>query len=214
LAPLFAAQDLPLGSAGRGLVFQLVGELGCVPRAEVCDQVKALEAPDRIALSRLGLRFGTESIYYEPMQRTDAVRFRALLWAVQNGRPGPARLSKRFLAKVIEIDPALPASFYSAIGLRVLKGLALRPDRLERLASAARRRSRSGPFAAGDELAALLNVEQPALRRLLAALGYRAVFRAGEELFIGGRRHAGKGRSRRSTAEGHPFAKLQELNLT
>ena len=217
LAPLFAAQALPLGSVGRGLVFQLVGELGCVPRAEVCDQLKALEAPDRIALSRLGLRFGTESIYFEPMQRIDAVRFRALLWAVQNGRLGTARLSKRFLAKVIEIDPALPASFYAAIGLRVLNGLALRPDGLERLASATRRLSRSGPFAAGDELAVLLNVKQPALRRLLTALGYRAVFRGGEELFIEGRRgrrHAAKGRSQRSTAEGHPFAKLLELNLT
>ncbi len=217
LAPLFAAQALPLGSSGRGLVFQLVGELGCVPRAEVCDQLKALEDPDRIALSRLGLRFGTESIYFEPMQRTEAVRFRALLWAVLNGRPGPARLSKRFLAKVIEIDPALPASFYAAIGLRVLEGLALRPDRLERFASAARRLARSGPFAAGDELAALLNVEQPALRRLLAALGYRAVFRAGEELFIGGRRgrrQAVKSRSRWSAGEGNPFAKLRELNLT
>jgi ATP-dependent RNA helicase SUPV3L1/SUV3 len=217
LTPLFAAQALPLGSVGRGLVFQLVSELGCLPRAEVCDQLKALEAPDRIALSRLGLRFGTESIYFEPMQRTDAVRFRALLWTVLYGRPGPTRLSKRFLAKVIEIDSALPASFYGAIGLRVLKGLALRPDRLERLASAARRLSRSGPFAAGDELAALLNVEQPVLRRLLTALGYRAVFRAGEELFIEGRRgrrHAVRSRSRRATAEGHPFAKLLELNLT
>jgi ATP-dependent RNA helicase SUPV3L1/SUV3 len=217
LAPLFAAQALPLGSVGRGLVFQLVGELGCVPRAEVCSQLKALEDRDRIALSRLGLRFGTESIYFEPMQRTDAVRFRALLWAVQNGRPGLGRLSKRFLAKVIEIDPALPASFYAAIGLRVLKGLALRPDRLERLASAARRLSRSGPFAAGAELAALLGVEQPALRRLLAALGYRAVFRAGEELYIGGRRgrrHVVNSRSRQPTADGHPFAKLRELNLT
>ena len=179
LAPLFAAQALPLGSVGRGLVFQLVGEIGCLPRAEVCDQLKALEAPDRIALTRLGLRFGTESIYFEPMQRIDAARFRALLWAVHNGRPGMARLSKRFLAKVIEMDPALPASFYAAIGLRVLKGLALRPDRLERLASAARRLSRSGPLIAGDELAALLNVEQPALRRLFSALGYRVVFRAG-----------------------------------
>jgi ATP-dependent RNA helicase SUPV3L1/SUV3 len=136
---------------------------------------------------------------------------------VHNGRPGMARLSKRFLAKVIEMDPALPASFYAAIGLRVLKGLALRPDRLERLASAARRLSRSGPLIAGDELAALLNVEQPALRRLFSALGYRVVFRAGEELFIGGRRgrrHAVKSRSQQSTAEGHPFAKLRELNLT
>ena len=217
LAPLFAAQALPLGSVGRGLVFQLVGELGCVPRADVCHQLRALESADRMALSRLGLRFGTESIYFEPMQRTDTARFRALLWAVQHGRPGPPLLSKRYLTKVIEIDPTLPASFYAAIGLRVLSGLALRPDRLERLAAAARRLARFGAFAADDELAAILGVERPALRRLLAALGYRAVIRAGEEKFSGPRRgqlDLVKSRHRPSTAEGHPFAKLRELNLT
>jgi ATP-dependent RNA helicase SUPV3L1/SUV3 len=217
LAPLFAAQALPLGNVGRGLVFQLVGELGCVSRADVCHQLRALESPDRIALSRLGLRFGTESVYFEPMQRTDTVRFRALLWAVQHRRPGPPLPSKRHLTKVIEIDPTLPASFYAAIGLRVLSGLALRPDRLERLAAAARRLARFGAFSADDELAAILGVERPALRRLLVALGYRAVIRAGEEKFSGprrGQRDLIKGRYRLSAAEGHPFAKLRELNLT
>jgi len=217
LASLFAAQALPLGSMARGLVFQLVGELGCVPRADVYHQLRALEPPDRIALGRLGLRFGTESVYFEPMQRTDAVRFRALLWGVQHGRPVPRLLSKRHLAKVIEIDSAVPASFYAAIGLRVLNGLALRPDRLERLAVAARRLARSGPFGAGDELAAILGVQRPTLRRLLVALGYRAVTHSGEEQFIGARRSERdviKGCYRPSTAEGHPFAKLRELNLT
>jgi ATP-dependent RNA helicase SUPV3L1/SUV3 len=217
LAPLFAAQALPLGSVGRGLVFQLVGELGCVPRAEVCQQLRALEVPDRIALSRIGLRFGTESVYFEPMQRMDAVRFRALLWTVQHGRQAAPTLSKRYLAKVIEIDQTLPASFYAAIGLRVLGGLALRPDRLERLAAAARRLSRSGPFAAGQGLAAICRVERPALRRLLAALGYRAVIRAGEEQFVGVRRsrhQSIRSRDHRPTVEGHPFAKLRELHLT
>ena len=217
LAPLFAAQALPLGSVGRGLVFQLLSELGCVSRAGVWHQLRALEAPDRIALGRLGLRFGTESVYFEPMQRTDAVRFRALLWAVHHGRAGPPLLTKRYLGEVIEIDRAFPASFYSAIGMRVLGGLALRPDKLERLAAAARRLSRSGPFAAGDRLAAILGVERPTLRRLLTALGYRAVIRAGEEQFIGARRtqrHNIKSYHQRPTAEGHPFAKLRELNLT
>src|SRR6516225_1050910 len=188
LAPLFAAQALPLGSVGRGLVFQLAGELGCIPRADVRHQLRALEPPDRIALSRLGLRFGTESVYFEPMQRTDTVRFRAVLWAVQHGRPGPPLLSKRYLTKVIEIDPALPVSFYAAIGLRVLNGLALRPERLERLAAAARRLARVGAFSADDELAAIFGVERAALRRLLAALGYRAAIRAGEEKFSRPRR--------------------------
>ena len=216
LAPLFAAQALPLGSVGRGLVFQLAGELGCIPRADVRHQLRALESPDRIALSRLGLRFGTESVYFEPMQRTDTVRFRAVLWAVQHGRPGPPLLSKRYLTKVIEIDPALPVSFYAAIGLRVLNGLALRPERLERLAAAARRLARVGAFSADDELAAIFGVERAALRRLLAGLGYRAVIRAGEEKFTRsrrGQRDLIKSRCR-PAAEGHPFAKLRELNLT
>jgi len=216
LAPLFAAQALPLGGVGRGLVFQLVGELGCVPRADVRRQLNALEPADRIALSRLGLRFGTESIYFEPMQRIDIVRFRALLWAVQCGRREPPPLSKRRLTKVIETDPALPASFYSAIGLRVLRGLALRPDRLERLAATARRLARFSAFSADDELAANLGVDRFALQRLLAALGYRRVVRDGEEKFIGPRRGQRDVRKscHRPTADGHPFAKLRELNLT
>jgi ATP-dependent RNA helicase SUPV3L1/SUV3 len=218
LAPLFLAQALPLGSVGRGLVFQLVGELGCVPRGDVWHQLRALASPDRIALSRLGLRFGTESVYFEPMQRIDTVRFRALLWAVQHGRPGPPLLpSKHNLTKVIEIDPALPASFYAAMGLRVLSGLALRPDRLERLAAAARRLARLGAFSADDKLAATQGVGRPALRRLLAGLGYRTIIRAGEEKFSGprrGQRDVVKRCYRPPTTDGHPFAKLRELNLT
>jgi hypothetical protein len=151
------------------------------------------------------------------MQRTDIARFRALLWAVQHGRPVPPPLSKRYLAKVIEIDSALPTSFYAAIGLRVLNGLALRPDRLERVVAAARRLARLGTFSADDKLAAASGVERLALRRLLVALGYRAVIRAGEEKFSGprrGQRDLIKSRHRPSAAEGHPFAKLRELNLT
>jgi len=217
LAPLFAAQALSLGGVGRGLVFQLVGELGCVPSVDVRRQLKALEPADRIALRRIGLRFGTESIYFESIQRIDIVRFRALLWAVQCGRREPPPLSRRCLSKVIETDPALPTSFYAAIGLRVLGGLALRPDRLERLAVTARRLARLGAFSADDELAANLGVDRSALRRLLAALGYRRVVRGGEEKFIRPRhsRHDVTKSSRRPTvAEGHPFAKLRELNLT
>jgi ATP-dependent RNA helicase SUPV3L1/SUV3 len=136
---------------------------------------------------------------------------------VQHGRASPPLLSKRYLTKVIEIDPTLPASFYAAIGLRVLSGLALRPDRLERLAATARRLARFGAFSADDELAAILGVQRPALRRLLAALGYRAVVRAGEEKFSGpprNQRDPIKSRYRPPAPEGHPFAKLRELNLT
>jgi ATP-dependent RNA helicase SUPV3L1/SUV3 len=217
LAPLFAAQALRLGSAGSGLVFQLVEALGCVPTVEVRRQLRALESPDRNALNQIGVRFGTESIYFEPLLHADAVRFRALLWAVQRGRPVPPLPSARQLVRVIKIDPTLPTTFYAAVGLRVLSGLALRPDRLEQFASIARRLARRGPFAADGRLAMISGIEGPALRRLLAALGYRAVMQDGEENFIGpprSYRGATERRHRRSpTAEGHPFAKLRELKL-
>jgi ATP-dependent RNA helicase SUPV3L1/SUV3 len=101
--------------------------------------------------------------------------------------------------------------------LRIFDGLALRPDRLERLAAAARRLARNGPFAARAELAAIAGVEPSRLRRLLGALGYRAVIEAGQEIFVARprrRREISKsGRPQERTRDGHPFAKLRELKL-
>jgi ATP-dependent RNA helicase SUPV3L1/SUV3 len=85
LAPLFAAQQLSLSGVGRGLVYQLVDALGCLPANNVAGQVAALEPAERKALSRLGVRFGTESVYIEPLLRADTMRFQALLWGVWGG---------------------------------------------------------------------------------------------------------------------------------
>jgi ATP-dependent RNA helicase SUPV3L1/SUV3 len=216
LAPLFAAQTLPLGGVGRGLVFQLTDGLGCLPINEVSRQLKDLDPSDRTALSQLGLRFGAESVYFQTMLRADTMRFRALLWALQRGLSVPPLPPSRQLARVIETDPTLPASFYAAVGLRVLGRLALRPDRLEQLAGAARRLARRSRFITGAELSAASGLEQPVLRRLLSALGYQTVVYQGEETFIARpyrQQDGARRRRRRPATEGHPFAKLWELNL-
>src|SRR5262249_12168952 len=131
--------------------------------------------------------------------------------------PAPPLPSARRLAKTIEVDPELPASFYEATGLIVLGGLALRPDRLERLAAAARCLARAGPFVARPGPAATAAVAPLATRRLLSALGCRPVLDAGEEAVTARprrRRETDKGGQRRGLAgEGHPFAKLRELKL-
>ena len=216
LAPLFAAQALPLAAAGRGLVYQLADALGALPAAAVGREVAALSREDRSALAGLGLRFGSASVYFEPLLRPEALRLRALLWAVRHGRKAPALPGARGGAKPFAVDPALPPSFYAAIGFPVLDGVALRPDRLERLAAAARRLSRHGSFAPDPALAGLVGADPSVLRRLLIALGYRAVIEAGAEVFAAGagRRHSGKPRRRpASAAAGHPFAKLRELKF-
>jgi ATP-dependent RNA helicase SUPV3L1/SUV3 len=218
LAPLFALSTLPLGGVGRGLAFQLAEALGALPSLEVARQLAALDRADRAALSRHGVRFGTETVYVEPLLRPEALRLRALLWAVADGREPPELPPTRRLAKPIDVDPGLPPSFYAALGLFVANGVALRADRLERLAAAARRLARNGPFVADERLAAIAGVEPSGLRPLLTALGYRALIDSGAETFVARpRRHREIDEHRRHRAptprEGHPFAKLRELKL-
>jgi ATP-dependent RNA helicase SUPV3L1/SUV3 len=218
LAPLFAAAALPLDGPGRGLAYLLTDSMGVVATGEIASPVKSLDRPSRRALARLGVRFGIESVYVEPLLGPDSVRFRALLWAVRHGRPVPPLPGARSRGKAIPIDPELPQSFYAAIGRQVLGGWALRPDRLERLAAAARARARTGRFAADAELAALAGIPASELRQVLLALGYRSVIEGDAEIFIGKARrgpaqHGRGGTPGRPPREGNPFAKLKELRF-
>jgi ATP-dependent RNA helicase SUPV3L1/SUV3 len=217
LAPLFAAQALPLDGTGRGIVFQLADALGCLATDQVAAALKTLAVPSRRALGRLGVRFGRETVYVEPLLGLEAVRFRALLWAVRHSRAVPPVPGARNRGKAIAVDPQLPSSFYGAIGRRVLAGLALRPDRLERLAAAARERARTGRFVDDSELAALAGLPLAELRGVLLALGYRAVIEDGAEFFVAvSRRRAASPQPRARSKlprDGHPFAKLEELKF-
>ena len=216
LAPLFTAQDLPLGGPGRGLAFQLADALGALPSAAAAGQVAGLDPQDRAALSRLGVRFGAETVYLEPLLRPEALRLRALLWAVRHRRPIPALPQPRRPGRPIAVDSALPPSFYAALGFAVFGRWALPPDRLERLAAAARRAARRAPFAADAALAAAAGVDLSTLPALLEALGYRAVRDAASLRFLAParrRRRPAAGRRPGSPGDGHPFAKLRELNL-
>jgi ATP-dependent RNA helicase SUPV3L1/SUV3 len=217
LKPLFVLRDLPLGGVARGLAFQLVDALGCLPVAEVSEQLRALDRTSRRALARIGVRFGDESLYLEPLLGAEAARFQALLWAVRQGRAVPPLPGAKAMGKALTVDPNLPVSFYAALGRRVVDGLALRPDRLERLSAAARERGRAGPFAADAELAALAGVAQGDLPRLLMALGYRVTTRDGAQLFVPRPRRLNgaprRAAHRQPMHEGHPFAKLKQLKF-
>ena len=215
LQPLLTISALPLGGVGRGLAFQLVDRLGAVPSRELIGQLAALAPKDRALLARHGVRFGTETTYVEPLLRPEPLRIRALLWAVRHGRRIPALPPARRLGRAFETDPGLPAAFYAALGFFVAEGLALRPDRMERLAALARRRARGGRFAADAALAVVAGIDPERLRPLLTALGYRAVIADGIESFVARprRRAPTAAKPARAPRDGHPFAKLSELKL-
>ncbi|HUC64394.1 MAG TPA: helicase-related protein [Stellaceae bacterium] len=219
LAPLFRAREAELGGAARGLVFQLGEALGSLPSAEVAAQRAALAAADRKALARLGLRLGVETVYIESLLKPRAAALRGLLWAVWHGAAAPAVPGLAALR-----DPAVSDAAYRAMGWRVLGPRVLRVDRVERLAAAARRLARQGPFGATPALAQLAGSSSDDLTAMLPALGYRAVLgengvsfqargrRAGPERQGAASRRRKQRRDEAPAADG-PFAKLRELRL-
>ncbi len=213
LGPLYRARSAELAGPARGLVYQLAEALGTLPARDVAQLTAALQGADRKALARLGVRLGTESVYLEPLLKPRAARLRALLWSARTGAAIPQAPESTSAPRELAVtDEAYAAMGFCALGPRVL-----RADRLERVAAAARRLARQGPFAASAELASLAGAPIVELPAILAAMGYRAsVGENGEALFHARRHRAGAHGKRQRRARPHndsPFAKLKELRL-
>ncbi|HKF71791.1 MAG TPA: disulfide oxidoreductase, partial [Stellaceae bacterium] len=133
----------------------------------------------------------------------------ALLWSVRAGTPLPPP-ALRGVSPVREIGIA--DDLYEAMGYRVLGPRALRVDRVERLALAARRLARQGPFGPLPELAQIAGCRKDELAGVLAALGYRAVMDAGGVSFHARRRPQPRQPAwQHAPATDGPFAKLGVL---
>ncbi|MCW5743470.1 MAG: hypothetical protein KIT67_25220 [Alphaproteobacteria bacterium] len=146
LPDLMAARDAELSGPARGLVFQLSEKLGAMAREPAEEQIAAVSDEDRKALARVGVRVGVYTVYIPTMLKPAAIRMRAMLWAIANGReetpsmPGEGRTS-------MVMGPEMDRGFLAAVGYMPLGERAIRADIVERLAWAARqavRASREG----------------------------------------------------------------------
>ncbi len=215
LRPLVRARSAPLAGAARGLVHQLAEALGSLPRRGSEPQLAALTDDDRRQLSRLGIRFGVESVFLPALLKPGAQRLRALLWAAHAGRPPAAPPGGRV---AIAVDPAEPAAFYEAVGYRVLGTSAVRVDMLERFAAEARRLARESRaageegFALSPSLTTLLGLSPDEAGGVLAALGFERRDHENGVRFHPARRTSPAGR-RRPAERGSesPFAVLRRL---
>jgi ATP-dependent RNA helicase SUPV3L1/SUV3 len=170
LAPLFALREGAPAGPARGLAFVVAEGLGTVARRRVAEQMAALSASDRQALSRLSLTLGRAAVFLPGLLRPEAVRLRAVLWGVRHGVRVPAPDG----GPVIPLDPARPPSFYEACGYLPAAPFAVRADRLQAVAVAAARLGHAGPFRPPPGLGALLDPRPDALAAALGALGYRS----------------------------------------
>ncbi len=196
LAPLFALGDQAPAGTARGLAFALAEGLGAVTRRSVAKQVLALSPAERRDLERLGVSIGRLAVFLKALQRPEAMRLRARLYAVRHGlrsHAGPEGLPSA------PNDPSRPPAFFLAGGYFPAGPRVIRLDRLERAAALTSRLSRTGSFAPPRELLGILGCRPEEVSAVLAAMGY--LEREGRfERRVGGRGTA----RRRATVPARP----------
>ena len=169
---LFAMHSGNLKGAARGLGFQLLEGLGSLRRGDASEQIDVLSKSDRRQLRELGVRIGRDMAYMPALLKPDAIRWRALLWALAHDYaqipvlPNPGRVSVR-LQKSDDSD------FLEACGYRPLGPLSVRIDMAERLTSKAWTMTKSGPFIPTPELISLIGANLADFPAVMSAIGFK-----------------------------------------
>ncbi len=226
-ADLFKVQDTELKGAARGLGFQLLEGLGSLRRGNASQQIDALSKSDRKQLRGFGVRIGRDMAYMPALLKPEAVRWRALLWALAGGYPAvpplptPGRVS-------VPIGKGDDLNFLEACGYRPLGPLAVRIDMAERLTSKAWLAAKGGPFLPSPELLSLIGATLDDFPGVMRAIGFKRIQRktddgTPEDRYRPMRAQETKPppakRRKRSqkpatAADPHsPFAKLKDLSL-
>ena len=168
--PLLSAGDAAASGAMRGVVFALHQGLGSAARRGINLALSSLTPDERRDLGRHGVSLGRLNVYFTALLAPEVLQWRAHLHGLRQPGPLPGPLG----ALSIAIEPGVAAAAYTACGYQPAGTRAVRVDRLERLAAAARRAARQGPFRISREMLAAAGTGPDDLRGMLAALGFPA----------------------------------------
>ncbi|MDO9416630.1 helicase-related protein [Pararhizobium sp.] len=191
LDDLSRADDLE--GLAKGLVFQVVENLGVLFRRDVAEDVKALEQDARASIRRHGIRFGAYHIFMPALLKPAPAELITLLWALKNDgldKPGYGDLIP-VLAQgrtSVVTDPSYERTFYKLAGFRFLGKRAVRIDILERLADIIRPLLQWKPgstnrpdgaydgrrFTTTTAMLSILGATLDDMEEILKGLGYRA----------------------------------------
>ncbi|WP_341234201.1 helicase-related protein [uncultured Sulfitobacter sp.] len=172
--PLVAlSKDEALTGLARGFAFRMVENLGIIPRADIADDVKALDQDARGALRKHGIRFGQFTIFMQALLKPAPTRLRLVLWSLSKGlqefpeSPPPGLVT-------IPVDAGAPAGADTMSGYRNAGTRAIRIDMLERLADMLRSEDSRGGFEAKADMLSITGMTLEQFAALMEGLGYKA----------------------------------------
>jgi len=167
------SRDEALTGLARGFAFQMVEGLGILPRAQVAEDVKALDQDARGALRKHGIRFGQFTIFMPLLLKPAPTRLRLVLWSLAQGldrfpeAPPPGLVT-------IPIEADAPRGADTMSGYRNAGARAIRIDMLERLADMLRSEDTRGGFEAKPDMLSITGMTLEQFADLMQGLGYAA----------------------------------------
>ena len=194
LNPLVRIKKVDVASPARGILFQISENLGMVLQNKVKNLLKNVSQVDRNYLTKLGLRFGTEVLYFPELLKPKAIELLSVLWRVHNSSNSTLNLPLPGQVTV-EKKAGVSDEYYLAIGFVPLGNRAVRADILERVAVILRQQAKAQPFVLEDKILSLLGLGYEETKIILREIGYieeQSV--AGKRMF---KRKSQRGQSRR-----------------
>ncbi|MEO0411869.1 MAG: helicase-related protein [Pseudomonadota bacterium] len=167
--------DVAMGGQARAVAYQLVENLGVMPRSAVDKEVRALDQVARRGLRQFKIRFGSTHVFIPLLLKPAATDLRLMLWALGQDKTVPvvARPTPGLVWITMERD--IDTAFYRVAGFRPIGAHAVRIDMFERLADAVRPLGlNSARFTVSPDLMGYVGASGTDFEGVMRALGYRS----------------------------------------
>ena len=165
--------DETLTGAAKGFAYRIAENFGIIPRAEVAEEVKALDQDARGALRKHGVRFGQFTIFMPLLLKPAPTRLRLVLWSLDKGLGEFPESPPPGLVTVPSAKDAVDG-YYAMAGYRAAGERAIRIDMLERLADMLRDQDSRGGFEANPDMLSITGMTLEQFADLMSGLGYKA----------------------------------------
>ncbi len=167
------SRDETLSGLARGVAFQLVEAMGVIPRAQIANDIKALDQDARGMLRKHGVRFGQFTIFMPLLLKPAPTRLRLVLRSLHEGldefpeSPPPGLVTIPHITEV-------PSAHYTMAGYHPAGARAIRIDMLERLADLLRACDSRVGFEATPDMLSITGTTLEQFADLMQGLGYAA----------------------------------------
>ncbi len=186
LEPLFnlKREDEEIGKIGeipKSIAEKLFENFGIIPREQVEDLIEKLDVDDRKALRKRYVRLGPILVFVPALNKPAAVKLRALLFNLWNGKDLPAQTPRDGIVSQIIDKENVDRKYYQSIGYPVYGNRAIRIDMLDRVINFIYEQADKGEFKAQHKMAEWLGCPIADLYDILESMGHKKIYDPADE---------------------------------